>query len=273
MKKSNYRPVPVNISRKTGVSKIFLMQLLMAFAVLISVPALCQTPGDQSAYSVDRITYGFETDFASKYLWHGLAFSPGAVSQNSAWITIAKLTGSIWSNYDLKAEGENPSLNELDLALSYGSSFNRFGYEASIQAYLYPDQPESPSTAEISTRLSYDLTFLELFTIQTFDIKEYRGAYFGEFGLGSSWDIGERLSIETSSEIGWGSAKFNETYIGEFRPALELASWEAGATWYFSNYLYLRPHLIVTTILNHNIRALVEKPTLFQFGVAFGGEF
>lgn len=220
----NSRPI-LSILKKAA-----LMQLLMAINIMTVEPALGQDADSGNRYSGDRMTLGFETNLASKYLWRGLAFSQNAVSQNSIWMSKMGLTGIIWSNYDFKAEKENPSFNELDLAMTYESFINRIGIETSVQAYFYPDQPESPSTAEISVRPSYDFSFFELFTNHTFD-------------------------------------------IGEYESALELAFREVNATWNLSDYLYLKPHVILSTILDRNIRALLENTTLFQIGIVLGGEF
>ncbi|MEW5923972.1 MAG: hypothetical protein AB1746_08300 [Candidatus Zixiibacteriota bacterium] len=245
----------------------------MLATAIIPLQALCQTAIEEDVNSADYMTFGFETDLASRYIWRGLTFSPGVVSQSYAWMSIANLTGSVWSNYDFKAAGNDPSLNELDFSVSYSSSMGPLSIEPSVQAYFYPDQPEYPSTAEAAMLLSFGPSLFEFFTIHTLDIKEYQGAYFGEFGLGSSWDAGDRLSMEISSSLGWGSAKFNEVYIGEHKSALELVSCEAGAIWYFSDYLYVRPHMMLTTILGHDLRAMVDSPTRFQVGMALGGEF
>jgi hypothetical protein len=254
------------------VKNISILAIIL-MALVTSEKAFAQVAGEMETDSGHGITVGFESDFASKYIWRGLAFSRGNVSQNSVWLTKGGLTGSIWSNYDAGSEDVDPRLNEFDFGLAYETSFHNLSVEGMIGSYVYPNQPETPSTDELSLNLSYGLPLIQPFTIQTVDIKEYRGAYFGELGLQASRDITGNLSADMTAEIGWGSAKFNHAYIGDVGAAFQLASCQANLTWGLYKSLYLRPHFWVTTLINNDIRDLVEKPTLYQFGLAFGGEF
>jgi len=247
--------------------------LIMASALIMTPIAFSETREEPGADAGNRTTFGFESDFSSRYIWHGLAFSSGPVLQNSAWISKANLTASVWSNLDLDTATEVSRLNELDLSLAYETSLHKLGIQASLQTYLYPDQPESPSTAEISLTLSYGTPVLQPFMIHTFDIKEYGGAYFGELGLRSSWEFNDKVSAEAMIETGYGSGKFYRAYVGEFKSAFQHICFEATATWNISNSLYVRPHFATATIFNNAIKRAVEKPTLVQIGIALGGDF
>jgi hypothetical protein len=247
--------------------------LILLSLIIFSTNAYCQIDETPGVALSSPLAVGFESDFASRYIWHGLSFSDGAVSQNSIWISKWGLTGSIWSNYDFKIKADEPRFNELDLGLDYEKAFSKLNMKTSILNYNYPDQPDIPSTAEVALDLSYDLAVLQPFVINTFDIKEYQGAYFGEFGFRWSHAVTEKVSLDASTEVGWGSVKYNETYIGQSGFALELASGEISATWNLTTSLYLRPHLLITTLIDRKIKSLVEKPTLFQIGTVFGGEF
>jgi hypothetical protein len=273
MQNTNLPSKSSQVSYRITLVKNTAILAIILWVSVTSRTAFGQVTGGMDTDSGNGITVGFESDFASKYIWRGLPFSSGNVSQNSVWLTRSGLTGSIWSNYDAGSEDVDPRLNEFDFSLAYESSFHNITVEGMIGSYVYPNQPETPSTAEISLNLSYALPLLQPFTIQTFDIKEYRGAYFGELGLQGSRDITENLSANLTAEIGWGSAKFSRAYIDEAGPALQFASCQADLTWSLYKSMYLRPHFWVTTLINNDIRDLVEKPTLYQFGLAFGGEF
>ena len=254
-------------ARKISILAIFL------WAVMAYDTTFSQATVENDTDSGTHITGGFESDFASKYVWRGLAFSSGAVTQNSIWISEWGLTGSVWSNYDVGSRVVHPRLNEFDFSLDYESSFHKFDIQSSLQSYVYPDQADAPSTGEFSINLSYGFPILQPFTIQTFDLKAYRGAYFGEFGFKANHDISEKLSADLTIEMGWGSKKFNQAYIGDVGSAIELASSQGELTWSLLKSLYLQPHLGVTTLINRDIRAQVEKATLYQFGAALGGDF
>jgi hypothetical protein len=254
-------------------SRLLTLMVIVFSIVIISPRAFCQINESPGTVLSSPLSVGFESDFASRYIWHGLSLSDGAVSQNSLWLSKWGLTGSIWSNYDFKNKADEPRFNELDLSLDYEKAFSKLIIKTSILGYNYPNQPNIPSTAEVALDLSYDLSVLQPFVINTFDIKEYQGAYFGEFGFRWSHAINERISFDASTEIGWGSVKYNEAYIGQSGFAVELASGEVSATWNLTNSFYLRPHLLITALIDQKIKTLVEKPTLFQIGTAFGGEF
>ncbi len=232
-----------------------------------------QTTGDIDAQSADHIIYGAESDFSSRYVWHGLAASPAGVMQNCAWVSRSGLTGSVWSNCDLASGIVGPRFNEFDFSLAYATSYKALGLETSLQRYLYPDQPEIPSTTEASFDLSWNAGHFQPFVIYTFDIEEYRGARFGEAGLRSAWDASGTVCIEVSTGVGWGSTRFNEAYINESKSALNMAAAEVGLTWNCAGGLYLRPHALMTTLLDAGLRGAVETPDIFQIGIGVGGEF
>ena len=273
MKNANSLPKSKLVICLFFLAKNISFLVIILWATMISQTAFGQVAGKDDMNSSSHVTSGFESDLASRYIWRGLAFSSGAVTQNSIRFTKWGLTCSMWSSYDFGSKAVNPRLNEFDLGLLYESSFHNFDIQGSMQSYFYPNQPEAPSTGEFSLNLSYCFPLLQPFTTQTFDVKAYRGAYFGELGLQASHHFVERLSADLTVEMGWGSAKFNHAYIGEVGSALDLASCQANLTWSIFKSLYLRPHFCVTTLINQDIRARVDKATLYQFGAAFGGEF
>ena len=72
----------------------------LALALLAQSPALAQEvppPADagRSAPSVDA---GVETDASSLYLFRGLVYSNGPVTQSKSWVSIAGLNLYAWSN-------------------------------------------------------------------------------------------------------------------------------------------------------------------------------
>jgi hypothetical protein len=255
---------------------IRVLKSLISAAFMLALcfkPAFGQEAASPNETPSNQMAYGFESDLASKYIWRGLAFSQGAVSQNSIYLSRGNITGSLWLNYDFNSPKQTTALNEYDVSIAYASSLGKFDYEGSVQTYLYPKQIGAPSTAEIAFNLSYGLSFIRPFTIQTIDIKEYRGAYFGEFGVSLSQEFNSLFSLDAVAELGWGSGKFNTAYIGDYNLSVELASVEAGVTCNITNQLYLRPHLLMTSLINEKIKSAIEKPNLFQIGLALGGEF
>lgn len=247
--------------------------VLWAFVSLFH-GAVCKGQDDQDADSpASTLEYGFESDLASKYLWRGLSFSDGAVSQNSLWLTTHGFTASIWGNYDFRASSVDPSFNEIDLGLGHSIEFNRLTLESSVQAYLYPDQPESPWTSELAITILANLPYVQPFMTHNLDIKEYSGAYFGSVGIQTKRALGETVTLDGSVQIGYGSSKYNSTYIGFSRPGFEFYEVTAGMTVYLSNAFYLRPHGGVSTLHHRDLDEWIETPTQYHVGIAIGGEF
>lgn len=252
-----------------------LVILYLAGAILVTVAATAGAQSnDQTAEDpATPLLFGFETDFASRYLDRGMLFSDGAVSQSSLWISRNGLTGSIWTNYDFNAAPDSPSLNEVDLAVAWEKSFRQFDVESSVQTFSYPGQTDIPWTAEISLSISWSLPAIQPYTAHRFDVKEYPGAYYGELGMTTAWTMRENLQLNAGASLGWGSAEFNDAYLGGAVAALQLVMLDIGATWNLLGGLYVRPHLAMAAMIDRDIRALVEDASPMRAGVAIGGEF
>ena len=231
-------------------------------------PATTEGEGENSK----AITWGFEADYNGKYVWRGLGFSQGAVMQPSLWVTARGATFSVWANRELESV-DGPQLNEIDYCLSWEGKWHKAILEPCLQVYTYPDQQDSPATAMADLKISWPLGRLSVFTIQSFDVHEYSGAYYGDVGLCYEKELSSRTRMESSISLGWASAKFNETYIGPHKSALNVASLGIGLTYTAENGFYIRPHLSLTRLLNGTLRDAVEDPDIVNFGVAVGMEF
>jgi len=103
-------------------------------------------------------------DVNSRYVWHGIVLSQGAVAQPSAWVSAYGLKFSVWSNLVLEDEVNRRQFNEVDVVCGYGLEFGKLSFEPSFALYLYPNQPDAPSTGELALKVSYALGALRVFT-------------------------------------------------------------------------------------------------------------
>jgi hypothetical protein len=251
--------------------------LLLAAAAFVcglcgSVAAQDQPAAIDEEEQVQQTTWGLESDYNPRYVWRGLAFSEGAVTQTSLWATARQTTYSVWSNTNLdSADGRRT--NEIDYAVSWERSWREVSLEPTLNVYTYPNQVDAPSTAEADLKFSRPLGPLTVFTTHTVDLHEYRGAYYGDLGLSWQRELGKHAELESSISLGWASAKFNEAYIGPARSALNVGAFDIGLTWHTRGGTYVRPHLAVTRILNGELRDSVDDPSLVNFGLAIGAEF
>lgn len=229
-------------------------------------------------------TYGAESDFNSKYIWRGLAFSEGAVWQPSAFVGFGGLTFEVWSNFVLGSEPNRRQFNEFNYRISYPYEIGAFTIAPAFTLYTYPHQDKilSPTTGEAKIQIAYALGDFTLETTHFFDVKANTGGYVGEVGLQFEKSLSEELTVAAAARLLFANAKFNSYYIGDgLSGGFEGLVFEAGATYTFGGGFYIRPHLEFSTLLDSSLRAAVavsdwvslHKPDLFNLGIAFGYSF
>jgi hypothetical protein len=247
-----------------------------ACLIVFSWVLICAAAYSQDAPEAEEpaavVVFGFESDAASGYVWHGLHCSDGMVVQNSLWLTAGPATLSLWSNYEPGAPAPIPDLNEYDISLSAAFAWHNLSLEPSILAYFYPNQSDIPTTAEASLRIAYSLGRFEPYLAHTVDLKAYKGAHFVAAGVAFAWSPSEVLEIDLAGEMGWGSARFNAAYLGVDKRALQLFSIESGLTYYPAGSLYIRPHLGLSSLRDSDLKEQVDDPLLVQAGFALGVE-
>jgi len=218
------------------------------------------------------VSWGAETDVNSQYVWRGIIFDKHLVVQPTAWLSAKNLTFSLWNNHVPQAENGFASGNEFDFELAYEKNLGAVNMELSTAYYVYPHQKDSPPTGEAAMKLAVPKGPFELSTTQTFDVVQYPGAYFGEVQAAVHQDLIRGLNGEISASAGWASAKFNETYVGLRRTALNFVSGQAAVTFPFTSHVYLKPH----AELFHAIDSAVAEATqreAWNFGGTLGIEW
>ena len=69
------------------------------------------------------------------------------------------------------------------------------------------------------------------------------------------------------------SSKFNDSYIGLPKRAVNLVGAEDSVSYYLKPYLYFRPHFEFNSIANVKLRQYLDSSTIKSFGLAMGAEF
>lgn len=213
---------------------------------------------------------GFESDFNSHYVWRGLVQDESPVVQASVWGSIGNLEVGVWGNWPTTREAASVLPNELDFTAAFPLEWVGTEVEPSAAAYWYPGQVEAPATCELALRLSRALGPVSVFSSHSIDVAACPGAYYGD--LGAEWErellpgLGATVSVCT----GWASAEFNATYAGPARWALNAVEAEAAATWQILPFLYLRPHIAASSLVDAELRAAVARPAAVVMGLAAG---
>jgi hypothetical protein len=255
-----------------NILKIFYGCFILCLLLMISQGFAEEYATDSSAPD-SSITFGAEADFNSRYVWRGIPFSKDAVMQSSVWISASDFTLTLWNNFVLNHEPNHGQVNEFDLTLGYYKEWNKFSIEPSFNYYWYPNQEEAPATGELIVKFAYAINCLELFTNQNIDLIEYPGAYFGDIGIGYTRELNPLLTFESSISLGWGSSKFNDTYLEISKTALNVAQCDIAVTYQPENCIYIRPHIAVSTILDHELKEQLDDSTIVYGGIAIGKEF
>src|SRR5688572_13068726 len=83
----------------------------------LALPAFAQDDERHVEPEAPAASFGFETDFSSRYVWRGLTLSEGPVQQTSAWVSKGPLTYTLWSNFVLGKGDNRGRFDEVDLTI------------------------------------------------------------------------------------------------------------------------------------------------------------
>jgi hypothetical protein len=236
------------------------MRALALGLLLAASPAAAQEgsspPTADGARPVPGVEAGVEIDAVSVYLFRGLVYSHGPVTQSKAWVSAGGLHLYAWSNVAVPPAAQARRLDEVDFGASYAFERGNLTVEPAFDCYLYRlSDPEVEAT--VSTR-------------QVLDAGSYRGAYFGELGASYDRAVSSRVEIGVSAWVGWASSRFNREYIGPEDATLGLVGAGVSVTRTFGRHLYLKPHAEITTVPVASLRAHLDRPTNVVVGLAIG---
>lgn len=236
--------------------------LLAGPAVLVAGLASAQTPEPTT------ISVSGSLEAVSRYVWRGLALSPGWVVQPTVTVERSGLWLSLWG--DVVAEGERRGeFDELDPTLGYDLEYGDLSITPSLVAYHYVGQPGVPDTAELCLELSVPVGPFSLTTSHSVDVRSYHGAYYGE--VGASWEReldDAPLTLAATFGVGWGSSRFNEAYAERRATTFDAATLDLAVTWRLSTAAVVRAHLARSVVINGGLRARADEPDLLFGGIA-----
>ncbi len=188
------------------------MKRLISMAVaMVTLVGMAVTP----AVAADATA---AIDIASAYVWRGQTFNDGVVLQPS--VDVAAKSGfgiNVWGNYDV--DDYDGTLNshefsEIDLTVSYGTTFGKLDVGVGAIGYFFPAGAEEtwelylsvgmPIVGGLSAALDiyYDVDAVDEFTYST-------------LSLAYAIDITEKIGLELGGSIGYAGEKFAENAGGE----------------------------------------------------------
>uniref|UniRef100_A0A7C4CBG9 Uncharacterized protein n=1 Tax=candidate division WOR-3 bacterium TaxID=2052148 RepID=A0A7C4CBG9_UNCW3 len=223
--------------------------------------------------TIATISAGVETDVNSRYVWRGLVQDKRPVIQPSAWGSVGNLEVNVWSNWPTSVEAGAAGPNELDFTATYSTAWAGTDIEPAAAVFWFPGQAEAPATAELSLRVSRPVGPVAVFSEHSLDVWDYSGAYFGNVGAAFEHEVSPALMTTVSASAGWGSPRFNTSYVGPTRWALNVVEVGAEVTWQVLPFLYLRPHFGASALVDPELRTAAEKPAGLVVGLALGSGF
>jgi hypothetical protein len=251
----------------TGVSGLVLALVLARSAVAAQ---------EVSSAPDEAMEAGVEADAASLYLFRGLVYSDGPVTQSMAWVTKGALSLYAWTNVVVSAAPGARNLDEVDVGASYAIEQGDLTVTPALDLYLYrlsdAERAEGAHghTAEVSLAVSHTRDGTTLMTKHVVDAASYRGAYFGEIGVSHARPLTPRTELAVAVSAGWASARFNRAYIGPERAGLVLVRAGVSITRRIGRHLYLRPHVELAVLPDPRLRASLARPTNGSVGLAVG---
>ena len=259
--------------------------ILPALVVMCSAMAVCASaqtiqpapaPPAQAEAAAPAVTWGAELDTSSRYIWHGIPYSTGAVLWPSAWVSMKGFTVTLWSNLDpgyvhdkftrtgvLLKDLDGPVFNEYDLTAAYERTFGKLTLTATFSRYTYrePKDLDIPpgSTSEVMGRFALAAGPGEVFMTHSIDVEAHRGAYFVETGYGLERQLRPKTTLSVDGSVAFWS-KFVKNYgLGDYG-SMGPATVNVAIVQQLTPVISVRPHLTFMRLLNEKARRELGTP-------------
>lgn len=257
-------------------SACFPLLILAVLSLVLFTPRIAaaqDTEIDQQE-SEETVGFGAEVDFNRSYIWRGVRWNEGFLVQPSAWVSSYGFCFTAWAN--VVADDKDPlvetGLNEIDLILEYGIAVGAVELTPSFTYYHYPED-DSFNSGELAINAALPVGPISLVTDQIVDVMEYSGAYFGDLGIEYEREINSGLSVSSYAYLRWASSKFNESYVGLSKNALNYVDLGISFPYYVTEEFYCAPHAEINFTLDDEIKDCLDEENPFNFGLIAGYEF
>lgn len=244
-----------------GSATILLVLGLAAGTTAQALPPPPVAPAGQPAPE-PTVTWGAEVDSSSRYIWHGLPYSEGAVVWPSAWLSAKGLTVGAFVNLDPR---HRPKFNEYDLSVGYERAIGGLTISGTLSRYTYRQISGDPgSTSEAIVRAAYAVGPGEVFTTTSIDVEKHAGAYYTDIGYAVERELTPRSLLKLNASVAFWrtfAARYNVPSDGPFGPAtLNVALVQK-----LTAAIGVRPQVTFTRLLDPVARRELDTP-----GVTYG---
>ncbi|MDX1387189.1 MAG: hypothetical protein R3257_06330 [bacterium] len=231
-----------------------------------------------SHLKTEHFGLGVYSDIDSRYVWHGLLSSEGAVWQPSFTVEYYGVGFNVWANFPLIGGPNQGQFNEVDFTLYYNKEFKKFTFHTWIYTALYPNgNPTSldfgVASLEWDLHISRPVGPILLFTDLGIRFVSAPGSVFWDVGVGYAKTLPLKFAVETSASFAIANGKFTKAHIAETGGTVPY-QFEASLAfpWRPLKGFTVTPKMFISTLLNSTIRAATANPTLIWGGVSLSYE-
>jgi hypothetical protein len=230
------------------------------------------------------VTFGFSTDYYSKYIWRGQNVDNSSVLQPTVSASAYGFTGSFWGNLDLtnrsKTAPDNAwEFSEYDWTLDYTNTIPGTDWLSGSVGAIYYQFPNTHvnSTTEIYTGLSLSKVPLAPSFKWYRDVDEIKGSYF-QFGVGQLFDklyvMNDKCycGLQLGASYGWGNAAYNNGYFGVNSGQSNDLTLSAALCTQVYTWM-IKPSINYSTMLGNSIREATDKSDNFWAGLGISTSF
>ncbi len=259
------------------------MKPLRTGSVVLGLALIALVAG--TAAAEDKVvTYGFSTDYFSKYIWRGQNVDNSSVLQPAFSASAYGFTGSIWSNIDMTNKSKTAPDNagefsEYDLSLDYTATIPGTDWLSGSVGTIYYQFPNTAYDPTTEIYAGFSLPKVPLTpTFKWFrDVQEIKGSYF-QYSIGQTFDklyvMNENCycGLLLGASYGWANAAYNNGYFGvNSGQSNDLTLTTALCTQVYS--WMIKPSINYSTMLGNSIKDATDKSDNFWVGLGISTTF
>jgi hypothetical protein len=231
--------------------------------------------------SENKIDVEIEANYLRHYIWRGAEFGSNDVSQSFIYAEYKHWAINLGVNCNFNPKNlptefyTHPVVyDEQDFQLTYSNEYKKFKYELNWYTYKYFFQINSPSTSELSVKITYPLNeHFNILSENVADIWSYRKSIYSCSGLETTFTLFKKLEIDWNFYDGAGNRHFNNAYYSDAAKWVNYVGTNCELNiplkhdYYIKGFveynLYTSQHAIDFTGINHTS----------NFGVSVGKDF
>ena len=214
---------------------------------------------DTSAIESQKFSFNTESSVTNLYLWRGIVFNQGIISQSSFTVQKNGWNLNAWNSTSILETEGNSTSPELDFTLSKIIEPGNFYIEPSLMLYTYPSELNA-CTSEAGMYVGYYYGSLGIFFNPISDILQNPGGIFSETGITFDNETSERHFV-INAALGTGNKKFvrynisgEENFISVYKTIDLNASWQQN----MKHGFYIKSFANFFFLLSRNYSSIVN---------------